>query len=116
MLGVLVRQLLLPNPFETMWPDKAFILNWIFGIILWPVSYFLTGLIYRRGDGAVVGSVLFNVIYILLTLLIWGVIILLQIISENMIVSLSILSVIVTLLLGIVLLLWLKRQKTKIKK
>ena len=112
-VGLLVRQFLLPNPFETMWPDKAFFLNWICGIILCPVSYFMTGLVYQRGDGAVVGSILFNGIYMGLTFLICGAILLLQVISENMIVSLIILSVIIMLALGIVFLLWLKSRNKK---
>ena len=116
LIGFVIRQFFLPNPFETMWPDKAVVLNWIFGIILWPVAYCLTGLIYQRGDGAVVGSILFNAIYILLTLLVWGAILLLHVILENTIVSIIIFSAIMILVFGIVLLLWLRKRKEKIEK
>ena len=113
--GLLVRQFLLPNPFEAMWPDRAFVLNWIFGIVLCPVSYCLTGLVYSRGDGAAAGSLMFNVIYIALTFVLWGAIALLKIITDNLVISLVILSSIIVIILGVVLLLWIRKRNKKIQ-
>lgn len=74
-IGLIIRQFLLPNPFESVTdPGRAFMWNWIAGIILIPVSYGLTGLVYSSGDDSpVVGSLIFNVTYIVLTLLLWGI-------------------------------------------
>lgn len=93
-VGFFVRQFFLPNPFETMWPEKAFLINLIAGAVLIPVAYFITGLWYRRGEGAAYGSFLFNLVYIVLSLALWGIIELIKIITDNWIVTLIIASVV----------------------
>lgn len=48
LLSYLARHFLLPNPFANLFIDKniAEIVNWIFGGILIPLSYILTGTWY----------------------------------------------------------------------
>lgn len=93
-VGFFIRQFCLPNPFEAMWPEQAFVLNWVFGLILLPVAYFITGLWYRRGEGAAVGCILFNVVYIGLTVLFWGALELIKIITDNLLVAVIILGLV----------------------
>ena len=57
-IGLIIRQFALPNPFEVMWPERAFVINWVAGLILLPVSYAITGIWYSRGEGAAWGSLL----------------------------------------------------------
>lgn len=111
--GLIIRQFFLPNPFEAMWPEYATVLNWIAGILLMPVAYFITGLWYKRGDGAAVGSFVFNVTYIGLTLLLWGILEAIKIISDNLVVA-TIITVIVLIMVIVVSLLFnrIKKKKT----
>lgn len=64
----LTRQFLLPNPFTNLFIDKnvAEIVNWIFGSILVPLSYGLTGTWYD-GEFRAIGSIEFLINYALLT-------------------------------------------------
>lgn len=102
-VGFFVRQFCLPNPFEAMWPEQAFVLNWVFGLILLPVAYFITGLWYRRGEGAAIGSFLFNVVYIGLTLLLWGVLEVVKIITDNFLVTAIIVGSVMFLVTAVML-------------
>lgn len=65
-LSILVRQFLLPNPFE-FFEEKAILYNWIAGLVLAPVSYFLVGVVYTRGSAPVLGSFLYLIVYSSLT-------------------------------------------------
>lgn len=67
-LSYLARQFLLPNPFTNLFIDKnvAEIVNWIFGGILVPLSYGLTGTWYD-GKFSTIGSIGFLINYALLT-------------------------------------------------
>ncbi len=83
-LGLIIRQFLLPNPFESIWPDYANILNVIMGILLLPVSYAIVGLFYKRHrDGAAFGSFMFNAIYIGLSFIVWGGLVFVKLISDK---------------------------------
>lgn len=64
----LIRQFLLPNPFINLFKDSgmAEIINWIFGGILVPLAYFLTGTWYDGGAKAI-GSFGFLINYAILT-------------------------------------------------
>jgi uncharacterized membrane protein YfcA len=87
--GFIFRQFVLPNPFETICPDYAFVINLILGAILIPVSYIIVGSFYDRyRDGAAFGSLMFNVVYIILTFIILGVLTLAKLIADNWIVIL----------------------------
>lgn len=64
----LVRQFLIPNPFTNLIknPGTAEIVNWIFGGVLVPLAYILTGTWYKGGAKAV-GSFGFFINYAILT-------------------------------------------------
>lgn len=110
-VGFFIRQFLLPNPFVAMWPEKAFLINLIAGAILVPVAYFITGLWYRRGDGAAWGSFLFNVVYIVLSLALWGIIELIKIITDNWIVTVVIASVMLLIATAVALVIRYAKKK-----
>ena len=67
-VSYLVRQFLIPNPFINLVKDPgiAEIVNWIFGGVLIPLSYFLTGTWYD-GDVKFIGSLGFLFNYAILT-------------------------------------------------
>lgn len=67
-ISYLVRQFLIPNPFANLIknPGTAEIVNWIFGGILVPLAYFLTGIWYD-GDVKFIGSLGFLFNYAILT-------------------------------------------------
>ena len=113
LLGLIIRQFCLPNPFEAMWPEQAFVLNWAFGIILLPVAYFITGLWYRRGEGAAVGCFLFNVVYIGLTMILWGVLEVVKIVMDNLLIAAIIAGALLALVMvGVLIIRHLKKRKT----
>ena len=64
--GFLIRQFLLPNPFEPL-GDSALLINWIAGGAFWILSFLMTGLIYQSGEAPIVGCLLFNLNYALNT-------------------------------------------------
>ena len=65
--GICIRQFLLPNPFEPL-GDIAEGLNLLFGGLFVPVSFAMAGIMYKRGSGAIIGSILFTATYALNTL------------------------------------------------
>ena len=102
--GFLIRQFLLPNPFESICPEHAAVVNLIFGIILMPVSYIIVGRIYdRHFDEPATGSLMFNVVYIVLTLIIWGLLVLFTWICDNWIVVLIGTSVVVFIMVIVII-------------
>ena len=113
--GLVIRQFCLPNPFEAMWPEKAVVLNLLCGIALLPVAYFVTGFWYKEGDGAAIGSFIFNAVYIILSLALWGGIMLLKIVTDNVIVS-AITVMLVLIVAMVVMLLAQHGKKQKQKK
>ncbi len=58
-----IRSLVLPNPFSPL-EGLGEIVNLVFGGVLFPVSYFMTGLFYHRGDDPAAGSVLYMLFYV----------------------------------------------------
>lgn len=62
LIGFLIRQFILPNPFEPF-GESAILINYAVGTLLIPISYVMTGMIYERGDEPAVGSILFLFVY-----------------------------------------------------
>lgn len=97
--GFFIRQFLMPNPFESSFPEHAEVVNLLFGIILIPVSYFIVGRFYdRHRDGAAIGSLMFNIVYIAVTFAIWGLLALLNWISDKWIAVLICTSAVVVMI------------------
>lgn len=69
-ISFLVRQFLLPNPFECF-GDRAVIINWIAGPVILLISYALVGLVYKKGSNPALGSILFLVTFCLITGILW---------------------------------------------
>lgn len=65
-ISLLVRQFLLPNPFECF-GSMAEIYNWIAGVVISPIAFALVGLIYHKGDFPALGSFLYLVAYAAIT-------------------------------------------------
>ncbi len=61
----IIRTFFLPNPFDCF-GAQAFWINMFAGAIMYPLAYALTGTIYRRGDGAAIGSALYFLFYFLI--------------------------------------------------
>ncbi len=69
-ISILVRQFVLPNPFECF-GNSAFIINLIAEPIIHAVAYGLVGLVYHRGDEPAFGSLLYLVAYAALVGILW---------------------------------------------
>ena len=67
LISVLIRQLCLPNPFETL--PYGTMTNTMINIIIEPLLYKLTycvvGLYYSKGSSPVFGSIIYLVFYVL---------------------------------------------------
>lgn len=61
-VGFLIRQFVLPNPF-TPFGNNAELINLMVGGMFIPLSFFMVGLIYESGSAPALGSILFNFIY-----------------------------------------------------
>lgn len=74
LISALIRQFLLPNPYIHFFSNDVYadVFNmFIGGVILWKLSYWLTGAGYRKGiDDPVSGSFGYLVSYIYLTIII----------------------------------------------
>ena len=70
LLSLFIRQFCLSNPFECF-GDQAVVYNWIAGILLHPIAYFVVGQIYESGSAPVVGSCLYLLAYCVLTGFLW---------------------------------------------
>ena len=105
MISPIIRQFCLPNPFECF-GDKAIIYNWIAGLVLTPVAYYLVGLFYEKGSLPALGSLLYLVFYAVLTAVLY----LLGLVSFAW---WAILSMIVGIILLVVL---IKRNSEKLPK
>lgn len=66
LISLVIRQFCLPNPFECF-GDKALLYNWIAGLVLAPVTYYLVGLFYEKGSLPALGSLMYLVFYAGLT-------------------------------------------------
>ena len=82
-VSILVRQFLLPNPFEALGEGLTItisggsfllipdILNLIAEPILYGITYAVVGLYYDRGSNAALGSFLYLMFYCIHTFLLW---------------------------------------------
>ena len=69
-ISALVRQFILPNPFECF-GDKAIIINLIAEPIIHAVAFALVGLVYRKGSNPGLGSFLYLLTYALIVGVLW---------------------------------------------
>ena len=69
-ISVVVRQFILPNPFECF-GDQASVINWIAEPIIQINSYVLVGVVYKQGSNPAFGSVLFLLTYALFVGILW---------------------------------------------
>lgn len=65
-ISILIRNFVLPNPFECF-GDSAFIINLIAELIIHAVAFGLVGLIYSRGEAPALGSILYLLAYAMIT-------------------------------------------------
>lgn len=66
LISTIVRQFVLPNPFECF-GDSAIVINLIAEPIIHAVAYGLVGLVYHRGESPALGSVLYLLAYATVT-------------------------------------------------
>lgn len=69
-ISLLVRQFVLPNPFECF-GDTANLINWIAEPIIHMVAYGIVGCYYIRGSAPSWGSLFYLLIYALIVGLLW---------------------------------------------
>lgn len=69
-ISVIVRQFLLPNPFECF-GENAILYNWIAEPILHIVAYGLVGLVYCKGSFPALGSFFYLITYSALVGVLW---------------------------------------------
>lgn len=106
-LGSILRQLYLPNPFINVFlnQDISDLFNLIIGgSIISFLSYFLTGCIYEKGEAPAIGSFLYTFNYALITFSFYGI----SLLIKNVIVA-----VIVYLTLYIIVCILLSNLKNK---
>lgn len=65
--SVIVRQFLLPNPFECF-GEKATLINWIAEPIIQMVAYFIVGLFYIKGAAPFWGSFAYLLFHFMMSL------------------------------------------------
>lgn len=66
LISTIVRQFVLPNPFECF-GDSAIVINWVAEPIIHVVAYGLVGLVYHRGESPALGSILYLLAYAAVT-------------------------------------------------
>lgn len=106
-LGSILRQLYLPNPFINIFDNLSIadLFNLIIGgAITSFLSYFLTGCIYKKGEAPAIGSLLYTFNYALITFSFYGI----SLLIKNVIVA-----VIVYLILYIIVCILLSNLKNK---
>lgn len=64
-VSVIIRQFVLPNPFECF-GESAVLINWIAEPILHLIAYGLVGLVYIKGSAPLLGSIAYLGTYSLL--------------------------------------------------
>lgn len=69
-VSVLVRQFVLPNPFECF-GNNAMLINLIAEPILNIIAYSLVGLFYTRGSAPLLGSLCYLITYASLVAILW---------------------------------------------
>ncbi len=98
LLSIIIRQFLLPNPFETLVNGELY--NWLATALLVPLTFFIVGLFYERGSAPELGSLLFLIFYLIHT----GLLMLCSVFSFNTVVCVVIGIVYVGILIGGVIL------------
>ena len=71
----LARNLLLPNPFDSLTEPvvikgvelNSTVLNWIVGIIIAPIAYLVVGCFYSKGEAPALGAFAYLIVYTILT-------------------------------------------------
>ena len=80
------------------------------------IAYAVTGIIYdRHSDEAFTGSILFNIVYIGISLALWGLLSVISFISDNWIIVVSIVGTIMLVIGIIFLMIMLNKRKKKHK-
>lgn len=71
-ISYFVRQFFVPNPFEKLNWFFATTFNWLFGLILFPISFFIVGLFYIPGECPWLGSIAYCIVYFVVDLFVLG--------------------------------------------
>ena len=69
-ISVIVRQFILPNPFECF-GNKAALINWIAEPVIQIIAYGVVGLFYVKGSNPAFGSLAYLVTYVIIVGLLW---------------------------------------------
>lgn len=69
-ISIIIRQFVLPNPFDCF-GDKALFINHIAEPVIIVVAYFLVGFVYKKGSAPAIGSLLFLVTYATIVVILW---------------------------------------------
>ena len=70
LIGYIVRNLLLPNPFECF-EGKAFWINFIAELVIHLIAFLITRLFYEKGSFPALGSLLYLVFYCAVVFALW---------------------------------------------
>lgn len=70
LIGYIVRNIILPNPFECF-EGKAFWINLIAEPVIHLIAFLITGLFYEKGSFPVLGSLLYLVFYCAIIFALW---------------------------------------------
>lgn len=102
LLGSILRQMYLPNPFMNIFDNQgiADLFNLVIGgTIISFLSYLLIGYIYKKGEAPAIGSFLYTFNYALITFSFYGISLLIKNIIMSIVISL-ILYIIIDVLLS----------------
>ena len=69
-ISAFIRQFYLPNPFECF-GNYSFIINWVAEPIIHFVAFKLVGVFYQKGSLPALGSILYLIMYALITGILW---------------------------------------------
>ena len=72
LISVIVRQFVLPNPFECF-GEKAVLINWIAEPIIQAIAYLIVGLFYVKGSAPALGSLAYLAVYAACIGVLWSV-------------------------------------------
>ena len=70
LLSILIRNFLLPNPFECF-GEKALVINHVVGGVIGLISYSIVSLDYKRGSNPSKGSFRYLFVFTIITLLLY---------------------------------------------
>ena len=66
-ISIVIRQFVLPNPFECFGASQSIVINWIVEPIMHILVLAIVGLFYRRGSFPAWGSFLYLLMYSIIT-------------------------------------------------